>query len=153
VHFTIKPEGNNWSLNLTTRKQFNDSIDVTRDHILARDNEFNIIIDNTSLRHYLPISHNVDGLGYIYHTHLSVKELEKTPFRKTYNESFERRNQSIQKEGKLMISAIDERIFMDLEETEKTMTRLREPFIVKFYETNTATGEELEVHLWYEIIG
>jgi hypothetical protein len=149
VHYTIKPENKIWSLNLTVNKTYNNTIDVLKDSTLARDNEFNIIIDNATLRHYLPISHNIPDFGYIYHTNLTTKELEKKPFKKTYNETFEENNQTIQKQGELTLYVNNEGIYLDLNETENNLLALEEPFTVKLYKYNSAVDDQLEIHFWY----
>jgi hypothetical protein len=75
---SIIPSDKGWELFSRIAQGYENKLDIFKDSVLARESEFRLIIDNISHR-YVPISHQVDRFGYVFHTNLSVDELKEKP--------------------------------------------------------------------------
>jgi len=151
VHLTVKPEGNLWSLNLTTEKTLEKQIDAIDDDVIAQETGIKLRIDNKTFGRYLPISHNITGFGYVYHTNLTVDELGNDPFRSNYSNYYEDNNKSLLENGSLILYSEGGKIFLGLNEYAKHLSSVREPFMVKFYEANSSSNKISDIHFWYGV--
>ena len=90
VALTIKPaEKDKWTLVSEDKKRFDDKIDITKDSWLAGKKEFMFVLRDgvpalIEENYHLPISFNVSGIGEVFHTNMSIKELREKPFYKNY---------------------------------------------------------------------
>lgn len=147
---SITPTDKGWELFLNITKAYENKLDILKDTLVARENEFRLIIDNISYK-YVPISHHVDRFGYVFHSNLSVDELKEKPFNKCYRYEDIGINKSIRKEQTMTIFVKNNEIYLNSNQSEEIYLSKRSPFIVKAYRYDEDLGKELEIHFWYEV--
>jgi len=151
VDFEVKPVNEFWSLNFTVIKAGEGVIDVEAGGAITQASNVTLLLEGDSMVKSLPISHNLSGLGVVYHTNLSLEELARKPFTKRTLESVEELNSSSRTESVATIYSDGTQVFVTLNETENTISRLKEPFIVKFYEPGAPQESMQTIHFWYEV--
>ena len=151
ISLSITANEKNWVLNFAEEKDLEDKILVRDGLMIFQDQESKMILNDDSLVKS-PISHYLEGFGYIYHTNLSVEELTEKPFNKLFtkeqaderNHVFEQKNVSLfVKNGELYVRMKTHKI---IESTEK------EKFTIKLYKHSTEAAQEHEIYFWYEIV-
>lgn len=150
ITLSITPTDKGWELSSNITQEYENKIDIFDDTFVAGENEFKLIIDNTSHSH-LPISHYVDQFGYIVHTNLSIDELKEKPFNKYYRYEDIGTSRSIYKEQNITVFVKNDEIYLSSNQSEQIYITQRSPFIVKAYEYDADMDEELEIHFWYEV--
>jgi hypothetical protein len=147
---SITPTDKGWELFSSIAQGYENKLDILKDTRIARENEFGLIIDNISHR-YVPISHQVDRFGYIFHTNISVDELKEKPFKKYYRYEDVGINKSIRKEQIVTIFVKNNEIYLSSDISEEIYLSERSPFIIKAYRYDEDMNKELEIHFWYEV--
>jgi hypothetical protein len=147
---SITPTDKGWELFSNIAQGYENKLDIFKDTLVARENEFRLIIDNISHR-YVPISHQVDRFGYVFHTNLSVDELKEKPFKKCYRYEDIGINKSIRKEQIVTIFVKNNEIYLSSNQSEQICLSERSPFIIKAYRYDEDLDKELEIHFWYEV--
>ncbi|NAS89376.1 hypothetical protein C4E24_06535 [ANME-1 cluster archaeon AG-394-G21] len=147
---SITPTDKGWELFSSIAQGCENKLDILKDSVLARENEFRLIIDNISHR-YVPISHQVDRFGYVFHTNLSVDELKEKQFNKCYSYKDVGINKSVRKEQTVTISVKNNEIYLSSNQSEEIYLSERSPFIIKAYRYDEDLDKELEIHFWYEV--
>ncbi|RJS69147.1 hypothetical protein CW714_09000 [Methanophagales archaeon] len=147
---SITPTDKGWELFSSITQGYENKLDILKDAVLARENEFRLIIDNISHR-YVPISHQVDRFGYVFHTNISVDELKEKPFKKYYRYENVGINKSVRKEQIVTIFVKNNEIYLSSDQSEQIYLSERSPFIVKAYKYDEDMDRELEIHFWYEV--
>jgi len=147
---SITPTDKGWELFSNITQGYENKLDIFKDTLVARENEFGLIIDNISHR-YVPISHQVDRFGYVFHTNLSVDELKEKPFKKYYRYENICINKSVRKEQIVTIFVKNNEIYLNSNLSEEIYLSERSPFIVKAYRYDEDMDKELEIHFWYEV--
>jgi hypothetical protein len=99
----------------------------------------------------VPISHQVDRFGYVFHTNLSVDELKEKPFRKYYRYENVGINKSVRKDQTITIFVKNNEIYLSSYLSERIYLSERSPFIIKAYKYDEDMDKELEIHFWYEV--
>ena len=147
---SITPTDKGWELFSHIAHDYENKLDILKDTRIARENEFGLIIDNISHR-YVPISHQVDRFGYVFHTNLLVDELKEKPFKKYYRYENVGINKSIRKDQIVTIFVKNNEIYLSSDQSEQIYLSERSPFIVKAYRYDEDIDKELEIHFWYEV--
>ena len=147
---SLTPTDKGWELFSSIAQGYENKLDILKDSGLARENEFRLIIDNISHR-YVPISHQVDRFGYIFHINISVDELKEKPFKKCYRYMDVGINKSIHKEQTITIFVKNNEIYLSSNLSEQIYLSERSPFIIKAYRYDEDMDKELEIHFWYEV--
>ena len=147
---SITPTDKGWELFSSIAQGCENKLDILKDSVLARENEFRLIIDNISHR-YVPISHQVDRFGYVFHTNLSVDELKEKQFNKCYSYKDVGINKSVRKEQTVTISVKNNEIYLSSNLSEEIYLSERSPFIIKAYRYDEDLDKELEIHFWYVV--
>lgn len=147
---SITPTDKGWELFSNITQGYENKLDILKDTLVARENEFRLIIDNISHR-YVPTSHQVDRFGYVFHTNLSVDELKEKPFKKYYRYQEVGINRTIYKCQNITVFVENEEIYLSSKQSEAIYLSERSPFIVKAYRYDEDRDKELEIHFWYEV--
>ena len=150
ITLSITPIDKGWELFSSITQDYENKLDLLKDTLMAKENEFRLIIDNVSHR-YVPISHQVDQFGYIFHTNLSVDELKEKPFKKYYRYEEGGINRTINKCRNITVFVENKEIYLSSKQSEAIYLSERSPFIVKAYKYDEDVDEELEIHFWYEV--
>ena len=147
---SITPTDKGWELFSSIAQGCENKLDILKDSVLARENEFRLIIDNISPK-YVPISHQIDRFGYVFQTNLSVDELKEKPFKKYYRYEDGGINKSIRKEQIETIFVKNNEVYLNSNKSEQIYLSERSPFIIKAYRYDEDLDKELEIHFWYEV--
>lgn len=150
ITLSITPIDKGWELFSTITQDYENTLNILKDTLMAKENEFRLIIDNVSHR-YVPISHQIDQFGYVFHTNLSVDELKEKPFKKYYRYEAGGLNRTIYKCQNITVFVENEEIYLSSKQSEAIYLSQRSPFIVKAYKYDEDIDEELEIQFWYEV--
>jgi hypothetical protein len=150
ITLSVTPIDKGWDLFSSITQEYENKLDFLKDTLMAKENEFRLIIDNVSHR-YMPISHQVNRFGYIYHTNLSVDELKEKQFKKYYRYQEVGINRTVHKCQNITVFVENEEIYLSSKQSEEIHLSERSPFIVKAYKYDEDLDEELEIHFWYEV--
>ena len=150
IRFFFTPSDKGWELDSYFAEDLENRFDVLKDAIVAYRGEFNIILDNKSTG-YMPISHNITGLGMVYHTNISKEELREKPFNKYYIYENIGVNKSIYGQQNMTLFVRDDELYLNSYSEESIYLSGREPFIVKLYKEGSGKGTEQDIYFWYEI--
>jgi len=149
IRLNINPQEKKWEL-LFSANQINtvklDSVDGSISDQQDSDYSLNGTIE------YYPLSHNLSGFGEVYHTNLTVQELEQTPFIKNYNLTQTKQNRTETNSEDITIYVKNKEVYSESNITESVSTSVRSPFVVKFYEVGSDSEDVLDIYFWYEII-
>lgn len=149
IKLNINPQEKKWEL-LFSINQFNTVKLESINGSISKKQYSNYSINGTI--EYYPLSHNLSGLGEVYHTNLTVQELEQTPFTKHYNLTQTKQSRTEINSENIRIYVKNENVYSESNITESISTSLISPFIVKFYEIGSKSDEILNIYFWYEII-
>jgi len=149
VKLNINPQEKEWNLLFSTN-QVNtvklNSVDGSISN--QQDSDYSI---NGTIEYY-PLSHNLSGFGEVYHTNLTIQELEQTPFIKNYNLTQTKQNRTEIKSEDIMIYVKNKEVYSKSNITDSVSTSLKSPFVVQFYEVGSDSEDVLDIYFWYEII-
>jgi hypothetical protein len=149
---SITPTDEGWELFSSITQKYENKLGILKDTVVANESKFRLIIDDMSHR-YMPISHQIDQFGYVFHTNLSIEELKERPFKKYYNYEDIGIDRTIHKEQNITVFVENEEIYLSSNQSEQIYLALRHPFIIKAYRYNEDADKELEIHFWYEVKG
>jgi len=145
----VTPTNRTWNTHTEIQKHVNFTLDATN---LAIYNLPELQIINTTITH-TSLSHNLSGLGEIYHTNLSIEELGEKPFTKMSNQYQYTNNISTNTTTKTILSILDNTLFYERSESKTIDTNFeRKPFLVNVYKQNAEKGDEYSVYFWYELL-
>ena len=147
---SITPTDKGWELFSSITQEYEDKLDILKDMLMAKESKFGLIIDNVSHR-YIPIAHQVDRFGYVFHTNLSVDELREKSFNKYYRYEEIGIDRTIHKCQNITVFVENEEIYLSSNQSEQIYFSERSPFIVKAYRYDEDMDKELEIHFWYEV--
>lgn len=150
ITLSITPQDNGWEVESNITEEYRNRLDVI-EGVLAEVSQYELDIDNRSVTNYVPISHNVTGFGYIFHTNLSIDGLREKPFNKLYRFEEISANKSVSKVQNITLFVIGDELFLNSHELEVVRILEREPFVVKLYRYDEELGEELDIYFWYEV--
>ena len=152
IYLSITPTDRGWVLNFTSNQQFNNESVSWDNALLARDNDFRMIINNISLKNLLPISHNITGFGSIYHTNLTRDELKEKPFNKFLSEEKTSEDYRYYKSQNITLFIKDDELQVNIQETINHYITEKEPFTVELYQETTENTKKHEIYFWYEVM-
>ena len=152
IYVSITPSDSGWVLNFSSQQQFNNESVSWDNGLLARDNDFRMIINNISLKNLLPISHNITGFGSIYHTNLTRDELKEKPFNKFISEENTSEDSRHYKSQNITLFIKDDELQVNIQETINHYIIGKEPFTVRLYKKDTNTEAKQEIYFWYNVI-
>ncbi len=150
ITLSITPIDKGWELFSSITQEYENTLDILKDTLMAKESKFGLIIDDVSHR-YMPISHQLDQFGYIFHTNLSVDELKEKQFKKYYRYQEVGINRTVHKYENITVFVENEEIYLSSKQSEEIHISERNPFIVKAYKYDEDVDEELEIHFWYEV--
>jgi len=160
ISLQFTPSEKNWELNMSVSEHVTERLEVLSEVVVGRDNEFNVIIDNRSLKSYLPLSYSLPGFGYVFHTNVSVDDLRISPVNKSVQFEMMGMNSSVVRGENVSLYYENESIFLSSTKYEKIFFVEDAPFVVKLVKDvidlggqKDAETEEEMIYFWYEVAG
>jgi len=150
IYLRMTPEEKAWVMEFTTSESYADKLELVNDSKIAEVSGTNLILESGEVQRYLPLSHNVETFGYIYHTNLSKEELEEKPFSKYYKYEDVGVNRSVSREQNTTLFVKGGEVFFDAHSKKSIFTMQREPFRVMLYKYDPEKTDALEIRFWYE---
>jgi hypothetical protein len=100
---------------------------------------------------YLPNTHNIPGLGDIYHINHSIDMLEKEPFKNEYIEIDIKNTRTQKSIINTSIYIEDGKIISDYTEENHINLTAARPFVVKLYKVGETKEDVKKLYFWYKI--
>ena len=148
IELNINPQEKGWELLFSTNQVNTVKLNSVDGSISdQQDSDYSI---NGTIEYY-PLSHNLSGFGEVYHTNLTVQELEQTPFIKNYNLTQTKQNRTETNSEDIRIYMDNGQVYSESNITESVFTSLKSPFVVKFYEVGSNVNNILDIYFWYEV--
>jgi len=150
IRFYFTPNDKGWELDSYFAEDLENKFDVLKDSIIAYRGDLDILLGNKSIG-YMPISHNVPGIGMVYHTNISKDELKEKPFNKYYRYEDIGVNKSVYGQQNMTLFVKDDELYLRSHSEESIYFTGREPFIIKLYKEGSEKSSEQDIYFWYEV--
>jgi hypothetical protein len=152
IDLEIIPENIGWEIYFKEKRIIKEVLNTIENSKIATPRVFSFFIGDSLYQYSLPLSHYIEGLGYVFHTNLTLEELEEEPFRKFHEYNKTSTNTASSKKQEVILYVENNKIYINSNLEDITYKSVKEPFVVKLYSLNSNKASIKNIYFWYEII-